>query len=82
MTGLMPIVLHLLPACVDRVLPAYSASTPLSADGEAYLGEEYLVPGSTPLHIAVMIGSVGIVHALLQVSAARWRKGAGAGAGG
>ncbi len=37
-------------------------------DGEAYIGDEYLVPGSTPLHIAVIIGNISIVHAILQVS--------------
>ena len=40
----------------------------LRADGEAYIGDEYLVPGSTPLHIAVIIGNISIVHAILQAS--------------
>lgn len=36
------------------------------ADGEAYIGEDFLVPGSTPLHVAVIISNVSIVHAILQ----------------
>ncbi len=38
----------------------------LNADGEAYIGEDYLVPGSTPLHVAVIINNISIVHAILQ----------------
>lgn len=41
------------------------------ADGEAYIGDEYLVPGSTPLHIAVIIGNISIVHAILQASVSK-----------
>lgn len=43
------------------------ASIMVKTDGEAYIGDEYLVPGSSPLHIAVIIGNLSIVHAILQV---------------
>lgn len=50
---------------VQALLQA-GASIMVKTDGEAYLGDEYLVPGSTPLHIAVIVGSVSAVHSLLQ----------------
>lgn len=42
------------------------ASIMVKSDGEAYIGEDYLVPGSTPLHVAVIINNISIVHAILQ----------------
>lgn len=48
----------------------FPASFARPADGEAYIGEDYLVPGSTPLHVAVIINNISIVHAILQASSA------------
>lgn len=50
---------------VLMVLLKSGASLLVKTDGEAYIGEEYLVPGSTPLHVAVIIGNIASVHALL-----------------
>ena len=56
------------PCCLKVALHALLASTHAFADGEAYIGEDYLVPGSTPLHVAVIINNISIVHAILQAS--------------
>ncbi|KAI3431476.1 hypothetical protein D9Q98_004528 [Chlorella vulgaris] len=42
------------------------ASIMVKSDGEAYIGDDFLVPGSSPLHVAVIINSISIVHAILQ----------------
>lgn len=60
--------LRRLPLCCLSHLPAVPYVPP--ADGEAYIGEDYLVPGSTPLHVAVIINNISIVHAILQASSA------------
>lgn len=52
--------------CIKRALCACTCC-PAAADGEAYIGEDHLVPGSSPLHVAVIVQSVSIVHAILQV---------------
>lgn len=52
-----------------RVLLAAGAAIMVRTDGEAFVGSEFLVPGSTPLHMAVLMGHASIVHALLQVRA-------------
>ena len=52
-------------------MPCCAVLCVLCADGEAYIGEDFLVPGSTPLHIAVIVTNVSIVHAILQVGADR-----------
>uniref|UniRef100_A0A1D1ZMB5 RING-type domain-containing protein n=2 Tax=Auxenochlorella protothecoides TaxID=3075 RepID=A0A1D1ZMB5_AUXPR len=49
-----------------RVLLAAGAAIMVRTDGEAFVGSEFLVPGSTPLHMAVLMGHASIVHALLQ----------------
>ena len=53
------------PPPTGRAVPC--RATLFCADGEAYIGEDFLVPGSTPLHIAVIVTNAPIVHALLQV---------------
>ena len=58
--------------------PLCNHPPPLCAvDGEAYIGDEYLVPGSTPLHVAVMVASAPVAHAILQVRAAAAAAGRG-----
>ncbi|EFN53948.1 hypothetical protein CHLNCDRAFT_136194 [Chlorella variabilis] len=38
------------------------ASIMVKSDGEAYIGEDFLVPGSSPLHVAVIINNISIAH--------------------
>ena len=45
------------------------ASIMVKTDSEAFIGQEYLTPGSTPLHISVIVGSLPLAHALLQAHA-------------
>lgn len=52
-----------------QVLLHAGAATMVKTDGEAFIGDDYLTPGSTPLHIAVLVGSVPLAHALLQAHA-------------
>ncbi|KAL4440336.1 hypothetical protein ABPG75_003337 [Micractinium tetrahymenae] len=54
--------------CLEAVqaLLRAGASIMVKSDGEAYIGEDHLVPGSTPLHVAVIVQSLSIVHAILQ----------------
>ena len=52
-----------------QVLLQSGASIMVKTDGEAFIGQEYLTPGSTPLHIAVLVGSMPLAHALLQAHA-------------
>lgn len=52
-----------------QVLLQAGASIMVKTDGEAFIGQEYLTPGSTPLHIAVLVGSMPLAHALLQAHA-------------
>ncbi|KAK2076924.1 hypothetical protein QBZ16_005152 [Prototheca wickerhamii] len=49
-----------------RVLLLAGAAIMVRTDGDAYVGAEFLVPGSTPLHMAVLVGHASIAHALLQ----------------
>lgn len=42
------------------------ASIMVKTDGEAYIGDDFLTPGSTPLHVAVLLRSVPMAHALIQ----------------
>lgn len=58
---------------LDFVLKTTFSCCSAASDGEAYIGDEYLVPGSTPLHIAVIIGNLSIIHAILQVG--QWLQG-------
>lgn len=54
--------------CVQILLRA-GAATMVKTDGEAFIGEDYLTPGSSPLHVAVIVGNLGIAHAILQAHA-------------
>ena len=49
-----------------QVLLKSGAATMVKTDGDAYIGSEYLLPGSSPLHIAVIVGNVSVIHGLLQ----------------
>jgi len=49
-----------------QVLLNAGAATMVKTDGDAYIGSEYLLPGSSPLHIAVIVGNVSVIHGLLQ----------------
>ncbi|WPT13214.1 Putative E3 ubiquitin-protein ligase XBOS32 [Picochlorum sp. SENEW3] len=52
-----------------QVLLRRGAATMVKTDGDAFIGEEYLNPGSSPLHIAVLVNNMSIAHALLQAHA-------------
>jgi len=52
-----------------QMLLRRGAATMVKTDGDAFIGEEYLNPGSSPLHIAVLVSNIGIAHALLQAHA-------------
>lgn len=51
--------------CVQILLENGAASM-VKTDGEAFIGDSYLTPGSSPLHVAALVGSLPIAHAILQ----------------
>lgn len=52
-----------------QILLRRGAAIMVKTDGDAFIGDEYLNPGSTPLHVAVLVSNVSIAHALLQAHA-------------
>lgn len=54
--------------CVQLLLK-FGAATMVRTDGEAFIGDDYLTPGSSPLHVAVLVGNMAVAHAILQAHA-------------
>lgn len=50
--------------CV-RILLQRGAAIMVKTDGDAFIGDEYLNPGSTPLHIAVLTNNLSIAHTII-----------------
>ena len=42
------------------------ASIMVKTDGDAYIGDDFLIPGSSPLHVAVIMRNIPIAHAIIQ----------------
>lgn len=66
--GLTPLHFAVVSGKLDAVqaLLQSGASIMVKTEGEAFVGEEVLTPGSTPLHLAVLTNSLPMAHALLQ----------------
>lgn len=58
-----------------RILLQRGAAIMVKTDGDAFIGDEYLNPGSTPLHIAVLINNIGIAHTIVAAHAAMMSEG-------
>ena len=58
-----------------RILLQRGAAIMVKTDGDAFIGDEYLNPGSTPLHIAVLTNNIGIAHTIISAHAAMMSEG-------
>lgn len=52
-----------------QILLGRGAAIMVKTDGDAFIGDEYLNPGSSPLHVAVLVNNMSIAHALIQAHA-------------
>ncbi len=52
-----------------QILLGRGAAIMVKTDGDAFIGDEYLNPGSSPLHVAVLVNNVSIAHAIIQAHA-------------
>lgn len=59
----------------SRILLQRGAAIMVKTDGDAFIGNEYLNPGSTPLHIAVLTNNIGIAHTIIAAHAAMMCEG-------
>lgn len=66
--GLTPLHFAVVSGKLDAVqgLLQSGASIMVKTEGEAFVGDDVLTPGSTPLHLAVLTNSLPMAHALLQ----------------
>jgi ankyrin repeat protein len=58
-----------------RILLQRGAAIMVKTDGDAFIGEDYLNPGSTPLHIAVLTNNISIAHTIISSHAAMMGEG-------
>jgi ankyrin repeat protein len=53
-----------------NILMQRGAAIMVKTDGDAFIGEEYLNPGSTPLHVAVLTNNIHIAHTIIAAHSA------------
>ncbi len=58
-----------------RILLQRGAAIMVKTDGDAFIGDDYLNPGSTPLHIAVLTNNISIAHTIIAAHAAMMGEG-------
>lgn len=69
--GLTPLHFATVAGSIDsvQVLLRRGAAIMVKTDGDAFIGDEYLNPGSSPLHVAVLVNNMSIAHAIIQAHA-------------
>lgn len=69
--GLTPLHFATVAGSIESVqtLLRRGAAIMVKTDGDAFIGDEYLNPGSSPLHVAVLVNNMSIAHAIVQAHA-------------